>query len=83
MVRIDGRAYQFLGQSAPAFRALVPTAEETSYPARYAFSQPAAGWKKTTFAAAQSWKTGPTPFTDDASRPGTPWKVSSYATAAL
>jgi hypothetical protein len=74
VVRVDGQAYQFLGQSAPTFRALVPTAEETPYPARYTFSQPAAGWEKTTFAAAQSWKTGPAPFTDDATRPGTPWK---------
>jgi hypothetical protein len=38
VVRVDGQAYQFLGQSAPTFRALVPTAEETPYPARYTFS---------------------------------------------
>ncbi|OGX91799.1 glutaminase family protein [Hymenobacter coccineus] len=75
VVRVDGRAYQFLGQGVPLFRALAPTAQETPYPARYTFSKPAAGWEKTTFAGAQSWKTGPAPFTDDATRPGTPWKT--------
>jgi hypothetical protein len=74
VVRVDGQAYQFLGQSAPTLRALIPTAEEKPYPARYTFTQPAAGWEKTAFTAAQSWKTGPAPFTDDAARPGTSWK---------
>ncbi|TPG66371.1 glutaminase family protein [Hymenobacter nivis] len=74
VVRVDGQAYQFLGQGTPALRALVPTAQEGPYSARYTFAKPTAGWEKTAFAGAQSWKTGPAPFTDDAAKPGTSWK---------
>ncbi len=73
VVRVDGRAYQFLGQTAPEYRALIPTAEEKPYTARYTFAAPAVGWERRTFANAVSWKTGPAPFTNDPARPGTAW----------
>jgi len=73
MVRVDGKTYQFLGKAAPEYRAVVPTAQEKPYSARYTFAKPAAGWEKTTFAAANSWKTGPAPFTDNKSLKGTNW----------
>ncbi len=74
VVRVDGRAYQFLGQGAPEYRAVFPTAEEKSYAARYAFAAPAAGWEKAVFVAAAGWKTGPAPFTNDGpAAPGTVW----------
>lgn len=73
VVRVDGRAYQFMGQAAPRYRALIPTVAEQAYRARYTFKKPAAGWEKPTFTAANSWPEGPAPFTDDARAHGTTW----------
>ncbi len=73
VVRVDGRAYQFMGQAAPRYRAVIPTAAERPYATRYTFTVPAAGWEKPAFAGAASWKTGPAPFTNDAKQPGTQW----------
>ncbi len=73
VVRVDGRAYQFLGQDVPEYRAVIPTAEDKPYAARYTFAAPAAGWEKPAFAAAAGWKTGPAPFTNDQPRNGTAW----------
>jgi hypothetical protein len=72
VVRVDGQAYQFLGQAGPQYRAVVPTARERPYQARYTFKKPAAGWEKPNFAAA-SWQEGPAPFTDNKSEHGTAW----------
>ncbi|MGI4835972.1 MAG: glutaminase domain-containing protein [Janthinobacterium lividum] len=73
VVRVDGRAYQFMGQAGPQYRAVVPTVREQPYRARYTFKQPAAGWEKAGFAAASSWPEGPAPFTDNQSEHGTTW----------
>ncbi|WP_460554912.1 glutaminase family protein [Hymenobacter daeguensis] len=73
VIRVDGKAYQFLGDAAPEYRAVIPTAQETPYTAQYTFAKPAAGWEKPAFAAAKSWKTGPAPFTDNKTLHGTTW----------
>nr|WP_259404549.1 glutaminase family protein [Hymenobacter sp. HSC-4F20] len=73
VVRVDGQVYQFLGEAAPEYRAIIPTAQEKPYTARYTFSPPAPGWEKPAFAAAQGWQTGPAPFTDNTSLQGTAW----------
>ena len=73
VVRVDGQAYQFMGQTAPQYRAVIPTAAERPYALRYTFEAPAAGWEKPAFAGAASWKTGPAPFTNDEKQPGTQW----------
>lgn len=73
VVRVDGQAYQFMGQASAQYRALIPTVREQPYKARYTFKQPAAGWEKPTFAAASSWQEGPAPFTDNKSEHGTTW----------
>jgi hypothetical protein len=73
VVRVDGQAYQFLGRGAPEYRALIPTTEEQPYTASYTFAAPANGWEKPNFAAAQAWKTGPAPFTDNKALHGTTW----------
>ena len=73
VVRVDSRAYQFMGQAAPQYRAVMPAAAEQPYAARYTFAAPAAGWEKPAFAGAAHWKTGPAPFTNDARQPGTQW----------
>ena len=73
VVRVDGQAYQFLGQAEPQYRAVVPTVREQPYQARYTFAGPAAGWEKPGFAAASGWQQGPAPFTDNPSEHGTNW----------
>ncbi|WP_375436103.1 glutaminase domain-containing protein [uncultured Hymenobacter sp.] len=72
VVRVDGKVYQFLGQAAPQYRALIPTVQEQAYTAQYTLTAPAAGWEKPDFAAT-NWKTGPAPFTDQKDRQGTTW----------
>jgi hypothetical protein len=73
IVRVDGRAYQFLGQAGPQYRTLIATVREQPYKARYTFKQPAAGWEKASFAPAASWQEGAAPFTDNKSEHGTAW----------
>ncbi len=72
VVRVDGRAYQFLGQSPALRRTLIPTVREQPYQARYTLQAPAAGWEKPGFDAGQ-WATGPAPFSDNADLKGTRW----------
>jgi len=73
VVRVDGKAYQFLGNAAPTYRAIIPTAQEKPYTARYTFAAPAVGWEQPRFAAANAWKIGPAPFTDNKTLGGTAW----------
>ena len=73
VVRVDGQAYQFLGQSAPEYRTLIATAQEQPYTAKYTFATPGSGWEKPGFAAANAWQTGPAPFTDNPALHGTTW----------
>ncbi|WP_245897196.1 DUF5127 domain-containing protein [Hymenobacter nivis] len=73
VVRVDGRAYQFLGQGASGYRTTFAMAEEQSYPVRYTFQQPVAGWKRPALANSMGWKTGPAPFKSEPGRPGTAW----------
>ena len=73
VVRVDGQAYQFMGQASPQYRAIIPTVREQPYKARYTFKQHAAGWEKPSFAGASSWQEGPAPFTDNQSEHGTTW----------
>jgi hypothetical protein len=73
VVRVDGKAYQFLGRGAPEYRALIPTAVEQPYSAQYTFTAPGNGWEQPGFPAAKTWKTGSAPFTDTKVQPGTAW----------
>ena len=71
VVRVDGKAYQFLGRPAPRYRTVIPTAAEASYSARYTFTAPASGWEDPNFAPATGWQTGPASFTNYKEKPGT------------
>nr|WP_316934234.1 DUF4965 domain-containing protein [Hymenobacter sp. AT01-02] len=73
VVRVDGKAYQLLGRTAPEYRAIIPTVQEKPYTAQYVTTAPAAGWEKPNFAGASSWKTGAAPFTDNKTLQGTAW----------
>ncbi|TGE04808.1 glutaminase family protein [Hymenobacter fodinae] len=73
VVRVDGQAYQFLGQSAPQYHAIIATTQEQPYSAQYTLTTPAAGWEQPDFSATD-WKTGPAPFTDNQTLHGTTWE---------
>lgn len=73
VVRVDCKAYQFLGKAAPSYRAIIPTVQEQPYTAQYTFEKPTAGWEKPEFAPAQRWAMGPAPFTDNTTLRGTTW----------
>ncbi|UOG77525.1 DUF4965 domain-containing protein (plasmid) [Hymenobacter tibetensis] len=73
VVRVDGKAYQFMGKPAPHYRALITTVQEQPYTAQYTLTTPAAGWEKPGFAAT-GWQTGPAPFTDNKTLRGTNWE---------
>ncbi|MCR5890919.1 DUF4965 domain-containing protein [Hymenobacter sp. J193] len=73
VVRVDGRSYQLMGQTAAPLRAIIPIAAETPYSARYTFEAPAAGWEQPAFTTGASWKIGPAPFTNNTSQAGTQW----------
>lgn len=63
VVRVDGKAYQFLGAIPTNYRTILPTGEVKAYPAQYTFTKPAAGWEAPDFNAA-GWQTGTGPFGD-------------------
>lgn len=61
VVRVDGKAYQFLGAPLTEYRELLATGENQAYQAAYTFGQPATGWEQPDFRAT-GWQTGPGPF---------------------
>ncbi|RPD45248.1 DUF4965 domain-containing protein [Hymenobacter sediminis] len=73
IVRVDGKAYQFLGKAAPQYRAVITTVQEQPYTAQYTLTTPVPGWEKPGFAAT-GWRTGPAPFTDNKTLRGTNWE---------
>ncbi len=63
IIRVDGKAYQFLGAVPTAYEPILPTGEAQAYNAHYTLTKPATGWEKTNFNDS-GWKTGPGPFGD-------------------
>ena len=63
IVRVDGKAYQFLGAPPTLYQALLPTGETKPYEALYTAVKPAAGWEQPDFVP-QGWKKGSGPFGD-------------------
>ncbi|KAB7727656.1 DUF4965 domain-containing protein [Rudanella paleaurantiibacter] len=61
VVRVDGKAYGFLGAAPTVYNALLPTGEAKPYMAQYTFEQPQPGWQQLDYKA-EGWKTGPGPF---------------------
>ena len=74
IVRVDGKAYQFLGASPMTYQSILPTGESGPYSAQYTTTKPADGWETPGFDA-KDWTTAPGPFGNtDAAR--TPWRSS-------
>ncbi len=63
VVRVDGRAYQFMGSSPTTYVPILATGELQPYTAQYTMTKPADGWAQPDFAAT-GWQTGPGPFGD-------------------
>ena len=74
IVRVDGKAYQFLGAVPTTYEPILPTGETKAYTAQYTLTKPAEGWENPDFDA-KSWKTAPGPF-GDTPEAQTPWHNS-------
>lgn len=63
MIRVDGKAYQFLGAVPTTYASILPTAELQPYTAQYTTTKPETGWEKPDFDAGR-WLSGAGPFGD-------------------
>lgn len=63
VLRVDGKAYQFLGAAPVRYRSVVATGESQPYTARYTLTQPAEGWQQPDFNDT-AWRLAPGPFGD-------------------
>lgn len=63
IIRVDGKAYQFLGAVPTHYEAILPTGETQSYTAQYTTKKPNTGWEKADFNASD-WQSGLGPFGD-------------------
>ncbi len=63
IVRVDGKAYQFLGAVPTTYEQILPTGESQPYTAQYTTIKPKSGWEKPDFNAT-AWKSAPGPFGD-------------------
>jgi Domain of unknown function (DUF4965)/Domain of unknown function (DUF1793)/Domain of unknown function (DUF5127)/Domain of unknown function (DUF4964) len=74
MIRVDGKAYRFLGPPLVPPQVVLPHGSQAEVNVEYTFTPPAEGWQLPGFGAID-WKTGPAPFgTADRNNPvNTPW----------
>lgn len=63
LVRVDGKAYQFLGTTPTIYQPVLPSGESKAYMTRYTFARPGSKWNEPDFDASD-WKSGPGPFGD-------------------
>jgi hypothetical protein len=79
LVRVDGRAYRFMGAEMTTLKTVIPTALTAGYELQYTFQKPGDGWEKPGFKPSGDWKTGQAPIGDGASsnpvKPATLWKT--------
>lgn len=71
-IKVDGKAYRFLGKSDKVFETVLPASDDAGYTVKYTEEAPAEGWMNTAFDDG-AWKTGAAPFGDNA-RAKTAWK---------
>ncbi len=72
LLKVDGKAYRFMGDMDKSYKAILPAADEEAYKVKYTEAEPAGDWKGAGFNDA-SWKTGTAPFGDDNSPAKTKW----------
>lgn len=72
IIKVDNKAYRFLGEMDKTYQTVLPAADEQNYSVQYTEEQPADGWMNSSFNDA-SWKKGTAPFGNNESRAKTKW----------
>jgi hypothetical protein len=73
IVKVDENFYRILGAESKSYKAVLPSADEEVFAAKYSFGPVADDWKDASFDD-NAWQTGNAPFTNRKGMPGTPWK---------
>lgn len=73
LIKVDGKAYRFLGKEEKAPETVLPSGDETAYDSKYTEAAPADGWMKASFDDSK-WSAGKGGFSDDVKSGKTVWK---------
>jgi hypothetical protein len=72
-IKVDNEFYRFMGEAAPTYKAILPTADEQAYNCKYLMETPPAdGWEKPGFDDT-AWQTAAAPFGDSRNGKDTRW----------
>jgi hypothetical protein len=72
IIKVDGKSYRFLGNTAQEYNVILPSSEDKDYNFSYTETTPSGDWKATDFVAGD-WKTGAAPFGDVSQFAKTAW----------
>lgn len=61
IIRVDGKAYQFLGATPIQYQSVLSTGADANVSVKYSFEKPTGNWKEANFDDTQ-WQTGRLPF---------------------
>lgn len=76
VLRVDGKAYRFMGKDKPCLESVIPAEKNKYWTAAYTFDKPEGKWTDLSFDDS-SWKKGEAAFgTPDLSRVKTHWRTS-------
>ncbi|MGE5519551.1 MAG: glutaminase domain-containing protein [Candidatus Dadabacteria bacterium] len=73
VIKVDGKAYRFLGEKAQMFKTILPASDEVNYTTQYTESAPAGNWMNLNYND-KDWKTGAAPFGDNRTTAKTYWR---------
>jgi hypothetical protein len=72
IIRVDGKAYQFLGATPIQYQSVLSTGADANVSVKYSFEKPTGNWKEANFDDTQ-WQTGRLPFGSHTDRCFLPW----------
>ncbi|MCP1381471.1 glutaminase family protein [Runella salmonicolor] len=72
IVRVDGKAYQFMGATPIQYKSVLPTGADANVSVRYTFEKPSESWKESNFDESK-WQTGRLPFGSHTDRSHLSW----------
>ena len=64
ILKVDGKAYRFMGDVEKSYRTILAASDEKNYTVKYTEIEPSEGWMKNDFTDV-SWKTAAAPFGDN------------------
>ena len=73
-IKVDGKAYRFLGKEGEIYKTILPAADEANYALKYTESAPKSDWTAPQFDE-DGWKNGAGPIGDDVSKDKVSWKT--------